>query len=202
MLNNRRRTLSNLGEMDMGLRKYRKKRNFSKTPEPPGTPGVQSGQYFVVQKHQASHLHYDFRLQVGDVLKSWAIPKGPSINPSHKRLAIQVEDHPIEYRNFEGTIPSGEYGAGIVMVWDFGIYEPLGGQDLQKSIQEGRIRFRLEGKKLKGGFILIKTKYQANRNSWLLIKENDTFARKGYDITKEQVKSAKTGLTLKEIRQL
>ncbi len=186
----------------MGLEEYRKKRNFSKTPEPQGRPGVQSGQYFVVQKHQASHLHYDFRLQIGDVLKSWAIPKGPSVDPSHKRLAIQVEDHPIEYRDFEGTIPSGEYGAGIVMVWDFGVYKPLEEQDPQKSIQEGRIRFCLEGKKLKGGFILVKTKYQANRNSWLLIKENDTFARKGYNITKEQLKSAKTGLTLKEIRQL
>ena len=186
----------------MKLEKYRKKRNFRKTPEPEGTPGGRSGQYFVVQKHQASHLHYDFRLQVGEVLKSWAIPKGPSIDPSHKRLAIQVEDHPIEYRDFEGVIPPGEYGAGTVMVWDFGVYELLEGQDPQKSIQEGRIRFRLEGKKLKGEFILTKTKYQGNSISWLLIKGNDTFARKEYDITKKQVKSAKTGLTLKEIRQL
>jgi len=202
MLNNRPRALPKLGETGMELEKYRKKRNFRKTPEPEESPGGRSGQYFVVQKHQASHLHYDFRLQVREVLKSWAIPKGPSIDPSHKRLAIQVEDHPIEYKDFEGVIPPGEYGAGTVMVWDFGVYELLEGQDPQKSIQEGRIRFRLEGKKLKGEFILTKTKYQGNSISWLLIKGNDTFARKEYDITKKQVKSAKTGLTLKEIRQL
>ena len=201
MLNSDQRALPKLGETGMGLEKYRKKRNFSKTPEPEGTTGGRSGQYFVVQKHQASHLHYDFRLQVGEVLKSWAIPKGPSIDPSHKRLAIQVEDHPIEYKDFEGVIPPGEYGAGTVMVWDYGVYELLEGEDPKRSIEKGWMRFHLNGKKLKGGFVLIRTKYQENRNAWLLIKENDSFARRGYDITKEQVKSAKTDLTLEELRQ-
>jgi bifunctional non-homologous end joining protein LigD len=186
----------------MALEGYRKKRNFSKTPELEGSQVVEPGQCFVVQKHQAGHLHYDFRLQAGGVLKSWAIPKGPSINPSHKRLAIQVEDHPVEYRDFEGVIPPGGYGAGTVIVWDFGIYEPLEGRDPQESIRKGYIKFYLEGKKLKGRFILVRTEYQGNKNNWLLIKEKDTFARKEYDVTKEQPKSAKTGRTLKEISRL
>jgi len=186
----------------MGLEAYRRKRNLRKTPEPQGSHIVEFKQYFVVQKHQASHLHYDFRLQVAGVLKSWAIPKGPSTDPSYRRLAIQVEDHPIEYKGFEGVIPSGEYGGGTVMIWDCGSYEPLEEKDPRKSIEEGSIRFRLHGKKLKGGFALIKTGYQKNRNAWLLVKENDTFARKGYEIVKEQVKSCKTGLTLEEIGRL
>ena len=185
----------------MELKEYRRKRSFRKTPEPEGSQRVEFNQYFVVQKHQASHLHYDFRLQVAGVLKSWAIPKGPSIDPSDKRLAIQVEDHPVEYKDFEGVIPSGEYGGGTVMVWDCGSYELLDEKDPQKSIEEGGIRFRLQGKKLKGGFALIKTKYQKNRNTWLLIKENDIFARKGHEIVEEQVKSCKTGLTLEEIKR-
>ena len=188
--------------MAMELEEYRRKRDFRRTPEPGGSQRVKSKQYFVVQKHQASRLHYDFRLQVAGVLKSWAIPKGPSIDPSDKRLAIQVEDHPVEYKDFEGVIPSGEYGGGTVMIWDCGSYELLEKKDPQKSIQEGGIRFRLHGKKLKGGFALIKTEYQKNRNAWLLIKENDTFARKGYEIVKGQVKSCKTGLTLGEIARL
>jgi len=166
----------------MALEGYRKKRNFSRTPEPQGIRLRKSGRRFVVQKHQARHLHYDFRLEAGGVLKSWAIPKGPSMSPSHKRLAIQVEDHPVEYRDFEGVISPGEYGAGTVMVWDFGTYKPLEGKDPETMIQEGYIKFYLEGKKLKGGFSLIRTKYQGNKNSWLLIKEKDAFARKEYDI--------------------
>ncbi len=186
----------------MELKEYIRKRSFRRTPEPEGSQRVESDQHFVVQKHQATHLHYDFRLQVAGVLKSWAIPKGPSINPSDKRLAIQVEDHPLEYKDFEGVIPSGEYGGGTVMVWDCGSYELLEEKDPQKSIQEGGIRFRLHGKKLQGRFALIKTQYQKNRNAWLLIKENDTFARRGYEIVKEQVKSCKTGLNLGEIERL
>ena len=169
----------------MELKEYRRKRSFRKTPEPEGSQRVESNQYFVVKKHQASHLHYDFRLQVAGVLKSWAIPKGPSIDPSRRRLAIQVEDHPVEYKNFEGVIPSGEYGGGTVTIWDCGSYEPLKEKDPQKSIEEGAMSFLLHGKKLKGGFALIKTEYRKNRNAWLLIKENDIFARKGYEIGKE-----------------
>ncbi len=141
----------------MELKEYRRKRSFRKTPEPEGSQRVKFNEHFVVQKHQASHLHYDFRLQVAGVLKSWAIPKGPSIDPSDKRLAIQVEDHPVEYKDFEGVIPSGEYGGGAVMIWDCGSYELLEEKEPQKNIQEGGIRFRLHGKKLKGGFALIKT---------------------------------------------
>ena len=185
----------------MELKEYGRKRNFRRTPEPEGSQRVEPDQHFVVQKHQASHLHYDFRLQVAGVLKSWAIPKGPSIDPSCTRLAIRVEDHPIEYKDFEGVIHSGEYGGGTVMIWDCGLYELLEEKDPQRNIQEGGRRFRLHGKKLKGGFTLIKTEYQKNRNAWLLIKKNDTFARRDYEIVKEQVKSCKTGLTLEEIER-
>jgi DNA ligase D-like protein (predicted 3'-phosphoesterase) len=186
----------------MALEEYRKKRDFSRTPEPEGTRAAEPGRRFVVQKHQAGRLHYDFRLEAGRVLKSWAIPKGPSMSPSYKRLAIQVEDHPIEYRDFEGVIPPAEYGAGTIMVWDFGTYKMLEGKDPETMIQKGNIKFYLEGKKLRGGFALIRTGYQGNKNSWLLIKERDAFSRDEYDVAKEEPNSAKTGRTLEEISRL
>lgn len=170
----------------MVLEEYHKKRNFKKTAEPAGQKIVaQTGALeFVVQEHHASHLHYDFRLEVGGVLKSWAIPKGPSLNPKEKRLAIEVEDHPFEYRTFEGTIPKGQYGGGVVKIWDKGIYYAEGATTRQeneslmkKGIQEGRLSFVMQGKKLKGAFSLIQLK-GSKTNQWLLIKKKDEFTEK------------------------
>jgi len=165
----------------MALATYKKKRDFKKTPEPKGTLAKETkSQIFVVQKHHASHLHYDFRLEMDGVLKSWAVPKGPSLDPSVKRLAMEVEDHPFSYKDFEGTIPKGNYGAGEVIVWDNGNYAVTEG-----SIRKGHLEFVLNGKKLKGGFDLVRTKRNdSKRNQWLLIKKRDEFASKK-DVTKD-----------------
>jgi len=165
------------------LQTYRAKRQFSRTPEPHGKRERQASKLrFVVQKHAASRLHYDFRLEMEGVLKSWAVPKEPSLNPADKRLAVMVEDHPLEYRRFEGTIPEGNYGAGEVIVWDEGTYEPLEAtnaaqheETLLRQLKAGHIRFVLHGKKLKGGFSLVKTR-GGKGNHWLLFKRNDEFA--------------------------
>ena len=168
----------------MALKEYKKKRSFAKTPEPQGGRPDNKTLQFVVQKHAASHLHYDFRLEMDGVLKSWAIPKGPSLNPADKRLAMQVEDHPFDYKDFEGIIPQGNYGAGTVIVWDEGTYEPLeetnGSKPAQekallKELRSGSLKFRLNGKKLKGEFALVRTKGRGE-NSWLLIKHRDRYA--------------------------
>lgn len=168
----------------MKLKEYRQKRNFKNTPEPTGHKlhSPSKSLQFVVQEHHASHLHYDFRLEFQGVLKSWAIPKGPSLNPAEKRLAIQVEDHPFEYRTFEGTIPEGQYGAGTVKIWDKGTYQAEGATTLQESeelikkgFQEGRLNFIIEGEKLKGSFSLIQLKGD-KKEQWLLIKKKDQFA--------------------------
>ena len=173
----------------MKLKEYRQKREFDHTLEPKGVikkGGIKHFK-FVVQKHQASHLHYDFRIELNGVLKSWAIPKGPSMYPSDKRLAIMVEDHPIEYGNFEGVIPQGNYGAGTVKIWDHGTYYPVENpnhkgieQILQKGLGKGHLSFILEGKKLKGEFALIKLNNN-NKNAWLLIKKEDQFSKKKTD---------------------
>jgi len=168
----------------MALKEYKKKRSFTNTPEPRGGRPDSKTLQFVVQKHAASHLHYDFRLEMEGVLKSWAIPKGPSLNPADKRLAMQVEDHPFDYKDFEGIIPAGNYGAGTVMVWDEGTYESLektngtkAAQEkaLQKELKLGSLKLRLNGKKLKGEFALVRTKGRGD-NSWLLIKHRDRYA--------------------------
>src|ERR1700754_2407099 len=160
----------------MALTEYKKKRVFNKTPEPKGGKPVKDALHFVVQKHDATRLHYDFRLEMNGVLKSWAVPKGPSLNPEDRRLAMMVEDHPFDYRNFEGIIPEGNYGAGTVMVWDEGTYEPLENastdkkeneKNLLKQLKSGSLKFVMHGKKLKGEFALVKTHYQGE-NSWLL----------------------------------
>src|SRR5271169_5581361 len=132
----------------MALEEYKRKRRFEETPEPPPKVEKKSGHRFVVQKHRATRLHYDFRLEMDGVLKSWAVPKGPSLDPVDKRLAMQVEDHPVSYFDFEGIIPSGNYGAGTVMVWDIGTWTPQG--DVHEMLRKGDLKFRLDGQKLKG----------------------------------------------------
>src|SRR5512141_1302299 len=158
----------------MALEEYKKKRRFRETPEPP--PKVERGAQhrFVVQKHRASHLHFDFRLEMEGVLKSWAVPKGPSLDPADKRLAMAVEDHPVSYFHFEGIIPPGNYGAGTVMVWDTGTWEPLGNP--HEMLAKGDLKFKLHGEKLNGDFVLAKMKGHgrySKGNEWLLIKKRD-----------------------------
>src|ERR1700685_3589828 len=158
------------------LNEYRKKRDFKKTAEPAGDDRHHGGdRAFVVQKHAATHLHYDLRLEVDGVLKSWAVPKGPSLNPGDKRLAMQVEDHPFEYRNFEGSIPNGEYGGGEMIIWDQGTYAPEGGLSVKEQLAKGDFKFQLNGEKLRGSFVLVKLKKPGNKNEWLLIKKHEAF---------------------------
>jgi bifunctional non-homologous end joining protein LigD len=190
----------------MGLKEYKKKRDFKKTPEPAGKNNDRRGEHrFVIQKHDASHLHYDFRLEMEGVLKSWAVPKGPSMDPSVKRLAMMVEDHPVEYGKFEGIIPEGNYGAGTVMIWDEGTYHAVGvdGKEanekaLVEMLHKGNIKIAIEGKKLKGEFALVHTK-SGKGNQWLLIKHRDKFAGTD-DITKKD-KSVVTNRSLEEIEK-
>src|SRR5689334_23079179 len=171
----------------MALEKYKQKRNFTSTPEPPGDPKLaaerakkqEKGRFFCVQKHLASHLHYDFRLEHDGVLLSWAVPKGPSLDPKTKRLAMHVEDHPIEYGTFEGVIPEG-YGAGIVMLWDQGTWTPET-DDVDRSLAKGDLKFTLDGYKLKGSWVLVRTRgygkdARSAAKSWLLIKHRDEWA--------------------------
>src|SRR5437867_3237914 len=189
----------------MALEEYRKKRNFSKTPEPPGKVGrhAPGERFFCVQKHLASHLHYDFRLEHNGVLLSWAVPKGPSLDPKTKRLAMHVEDHPVAYGDFEGVIPEG-YGAGIVMLWDVGTWTPQV-DDVDAALKKGDLKFTLSGYKLKGSWVLVRTsgRYAGSRGggdgrSWLLIKHRDDWAGE-LDITEFAPKSVKSGGDLEDI---
>lgn len=181
----------------MGLEKYRAKRDLNETPEPAGGKGKKNAPLvFVVQRHKASHLHYDLRLEMRGVLKSWAVPKGPSLDPADKRLAMMVEDHPYDYKDFKGVIPEGNYGAGIVEIWDHGTYEPLEpteGKDpetqLMAELHKGSIKIRMKGRKLKGEFALVQM-HGREENSWLLIKHNDRYAKQGYDSERETPKSS------------
>ena len=164
------------------LSKYQSKRNFDVTPEPRGgarNRGVSKKVLaYVIQKHQASHLHYDFRLEWNGVLLSWAVPKGPSLDPSVKRLAAQVEDHPVEYGGFEGVIPGGEYGGGTVMLWDQGTWTPED-PDIDAALRKGQLKFKLHGKKLRGSWVLVRTKTGfggSPKPQWLLIKHRDQYA--------------------------
>lgn len=157
----------------MGLQEYRRKRNKNRTPEP--FTGKSSGKnpIFVIQEHHASHLHYDFRLEAFGTLKSWAVPKGPSTEVGQKRLAVEVEDHPIDYAKFKGRIPEGEYGAGYVKIWDHGNWTPP--DHLRENLEKGHLEFELNGKKLKGKWLLQRTKQQSGRKpQWILIKRHDT----------------------------
>lgn len=183
------------------LATYRAKRDFTKTSEPKGRTARRRGFSFVVQKHDASRLHYDFRLELDGVLKSWAVTKGPSLVPAEKRLAVHVEDHPLDYGDFEGTIPKGQYGAGTVMVWDRGTWEPEGDPD--DGLAKGRLSFRLNGEKLKGEWHLVRMgkRQSEKQESWLLIKGDDAHARSvdEPDILEEAPLSVKTGRSLNEI---
>ncbi len=181
----------------MALTEYKKKRKFDKTPEPgPKEKRTRTGRMFVIQKHRATQLHYDFRLEVDDVLKSWAVPKGPSLDPAVKRLAMQVEDHPVDYAKFEGVIPEGEYGGGTVMVWDFGTYKPENTDDVSLALRKGELKFSLNGKKLKGSWVLVKTRDR----QWLLIKHRDYYTTKE-EVTEVAPASILTRRTLAEIAE-
>lgn len=186
------------------LQTYREKRDFERTPEPSGS-ARQKGDapLFVIQKHAASTLHYDFRLEADDVLVSWAVPKGPSLNPSDKRLAVPTEDHPMEYADFEGTIPKGEYGGGTVIVWDTGTFRLLPRDDesdatFADAYERGRVTVWLEGKKLVGGFALIRTG-KGEKARWLLIKMDDERADPGRDVVKDEPQSVLSGRTIEEV---
>jgi len=188
----------------MGLTEYRRKRRFDVTPEPAGktkTRGRARAPIFVVQKHRASALHYDFRLEWKGVLLSWAVPKGPSLDPSVKRLAMQTEDHPIEYAGFEGIIPEGEYGGGTVMVWDTGTWEPET-PDVDAGLRKGELKFALQGKKLTGSWVLVRTRgrpgARSDRPAWLLIKHRDGSAS-SEDLATTQPRSVVTRRLLAEI---
>ena len=189
----------------MPLEDYRLKRKFTETPEPAGRPRRNSKRrIFVVQKHAASRLHYDVRLAINGVLVSWAVPKGPSMNPAEKRLAIRTEDHPLEYAEFEGVIPQGQYGAGTVMVWDTGSYKPLDGNTPSEQLARGKIDVVLHGTKLRGGFTLFRTGMRpadvSQKERWLLVKHRDEFADPSWDIESPRFdRSALTGRSLKEI---
>ena len=184
---------------------YEKKRDFAKTPEPPGAAGGETpeGPLFVIQKHKARTLHYDFRLEVDGVLKSWAVPKGPSLNPRDKRLAVMVEDHPLEYATFEGAIPADEYGAGPVIVWDTGLYRHLPEEDKAASMADalagGFAVVHLEGRKVRGAYKLIHAKMGGDERNWLLIKKTDDHADPDRNPVKDQPQSALSGRTIEDL---
>ena len=182
------------------LSEYHKKRHFDKTPEPEGKVHENAARVFVVQKHAATRLHYDLRLELDGVLKSWAVPKGPSMNPSEKRLAVQVEDHPYDYRKFEGAIPKGQYGGGEVIVWDEGTYTPEGTLGAHEQLAKGDFKFQLFGEKLRGSFVLVRIKSSKAKNEWLLIKHRDSFADPDWD-AEQHAESVLTGRTLQDVAE-
>ena len=181
------------------LQPYRRKRDFSKTSEPAGADGVVADNRFVVHKHAATADHYDLRLEIDGVLKSWAVPKGPSLNPADKRFAVETEDHPLEYLDFEDVIPEGEYGGGPIIVWDAGVWAPMG--DAEKSLKTGSFKFRLAGEKLKGGWMLARLKHtEGEQPGWLLIKEHDMAADTETDILAARPESVKTGRHIEDLQ--
>jgi len=186
------------------LSEYRSKRDFGRTPEPSGAREP-AGEHplFVIQKHDASHLHYDFRLEVDGVLKSWAVPKGPSTDPRDKRLAVPTEDHPLEYAAFEGVIPEGEYGGGTVIVWDAGRYRNLKRKEgrevpMEETLDDGHVEIWLEGKKLKGGYALVRTGTGDDRR-WLLVKMRDNQADARRNPVSAEPESVLTGRTIEQV---
>jgi bifunctional non-homologous end joining protein LigD len=189
------------------LTEYRRKRNFAKTAEPAGATTRRGGKRlrFVVQKHDATNLHFDLRLELDGVMKSWAVPKGPSYDPTVRRLAMEVEDHPIEYNSFEGTIPEGEYGGGTVMLWDRGTYAPEdggGANTVRAGYEEGDLKIVFRGKRLMGGWVLVRTRPDPRgRARWLLIKHRDELATSDLDVVAEAMTSVTTGRTMDEIAE-
>lgn len=187
------------------LKEYKRKRNLKKTPEPSGRRSRSSKQRFVIQKHDATSLHYDFRLEVAGVLKSWAIPKGPSTNPKDKRLATLTEDHPVDYIDFEGTIPEGEYGAGTVIVWDTGTFENLSESDgrevpLPEALEDGHAKVWLEGEKIRGGYALTRMGGGKDKR-WLLVKLKDEEADARRNPVKTESESVISGRTIEEVAE-
>jgi bifunctional non-homologous end joining protein LigD len=182
----------------VALDEYKRKRDFKKTPEPPPQRAKRrSAQLsYLIQKHDATRLHYDFRLELNGVLLSWAVTKGPSLNPADKRLAVRTEDHPLSYGDFEGTIPQGQYGGGTVMLWDKGTWES---SDPAAGLKKGHLSFLLHGERLKGGWDLIRMRAEGKRENWLLIKKNDDEARRSGDVLEEQSSSVRTGRSMDEI---
>jgi bifunctional non-homologous end joining protein LigD len=185
------------------LKKYREKRDFTRTKEPEGEAGKSRKKLsYVIQKHAARRLHYDFRLEWKGALMSWAVPKGPSENPNDKRLAVHVEDHPVKYGSFEGTIPQGEYGGGTVMLWDRGWWEPHG--DPGEGMKKGKLSFDLHGDRLKGSWALVRLRARSkkDKDNWLLIKEKDEIARtKGKLAVERETDSVTTGRAMEEIAE-
>ncbi len=190
------------------LRRYRAKRDFTATPEPVGAK-TKSGQgpAFVIQKHAAKRLHYDLRLEVDGVLKSWSVPRGPSSNPADRRLAVQVEDHPLDYQDFEGVIPKGQYGAGQVIVWDRGTYRnitdaPNHPTSMSKALEDGKVEVFFEGEKIKGGYALIQMQSpRTDRSNWLLIKLEDDYVGSLPEDLEKEGQSVTTGRTIRDLRQ-
>jgi len=175
------------------LADYHAKRDFTRTAEPRGRKAAVKGRLYVIQKHDATRLHFDLRLELDGVLKSWAVTRGPSLDPAEKRLAVRVEDHPLDYGTFEGTIPEGEYGGGTVMLWDIGLWAPDG--DPHEGLRKGKLAFVLDGQRLKGGFALVRMKNDRVRNArenWLLIKERDQFADPDLDPIEKWQRSVKS----------
>ncbi|HEY2351578.1 MAG TPA: DNA ligase D [Candidatus Acidoferrum sp.] len=181
------------------LAEYQKKRHFERTPEPSGSVSKSAKRLFVIQKHAATRLHYDLRLEVDGVMKSWAVPKGPSMNPGDKRLAVHVEDHPLEYRKFEGIIPKGQYGGGEVIIWDQGTYELEGPLDANAQMARGDLKFVLHGKKVRGSFVLVKLKNSKDQKEWLLIKHKDEFVDANWD-AESLAQSVVSGRTLEDVK--
>jgi bifunctional non-homologous end joining protein LigD len=187
--------------MPAALQKYRSMRRFNETPEPSGGKSKRGKlPIFVIQKHHASHLHYDFRLEMDGVLKSWSVPKGPSYDPAVKRLAMMTEDHPYDYASFEGVIPAGNYGAGNVIIWDQGTWELTEPDDPLEGLRKGKLAFKLYGKKMFGEWALVKIKGRSPKgNEWLLLKHRDEWANPDIDVTEVAPKSVVSGLDVDEI---
>ena len=189
------------GNADL-LARYNAKRDFTQTAEPAGKIARTGGNRFMVQKHDATRLHWDFRIEVDGVLKSWAVTRGPSLDPDAKRLAVRTEDHPLSYADFEGTIPRGQYGGGTVMLWDDGVWEPVEGKSA-KDLEKGHLHFRLEGERMNGEWLLIRLKPRGKEKSenWLLRKIDDEYAGATDHLVETGLTSIKTGRTMQEIAE-